>query len=125
MSPLSITLGIYDPLKLKILETCLRCLYIHARDLWGIQDRGPRGIRDKGTYRNQGQGDLGESGTGGLEFIRYTGLEGIPISCSLFFLVIVDMGNSSRIAFLVSTGPIMMFGRVSANVTTQHNTWEL
>ena len=82
-------------------------LHIHARELWGIQDWGPRGIRDKGTYGNQGRGALGESGTGGLKFIRYRGLEGIPNFAS-FLLVIVDSGNSPRIAFLVSTGKIMI-----------------
>ena len=62
----------------------------------------------------------------GLMFIRYTRLGGIPISCSLFFLVNVDTGNIPRIAFLASTGiMIMIFGSVSANVTTQHNTGEL
>jgi hypothetical protein len=70
----------------------------------------------QGTLGNQGQGDLGESCTGGLEFFRYTG----P-----FFLVIVDTAFSTRTAFLVSTGKIMILGRVSANVTTQHNTWDL
>jgi len=52
------------------------------------------------------------------------GLERIPFLLP-FYLVIADTGSSPRTAFLVSTGKIMILGRVLANVTTQHNTWDL